>query len=131
MRVMSQVQVFVPWHAALADSFRRFLPQSRPVRWVAAAGLGSVALLFTVATVWALTRLDSIAFASELLYVRARAGMMAMLSGAVTSMLGDALAHTLGNAGVLGFVALTAMLIVAAGIAATALRAAAERARTR
>ena len=37
-RLMSQVQVFVPWHVAALDSARRYVPRSQPVRYLVGAG---------------------------------------------------------------------------------------------
>ncbi|HZF68630.1 MAG TPA: hypothetical protein VEZ47_11365, partial [Gemmatirosa sp.] len=37
-RVMTEVQVFEPWHVALADTVRGFVPTSPAMRAVAAAG---------------------------------------------------------------------------------------------
>ena len=47
-RVLSRVQLFVPWHVALLDSMRGLVPQSRGLRVAAAAMFEIVATALTV-----------------------------------------------------------------------------------
>lgn len=57
-RVMGQVQVFEPWHAAAINSVRRFVPATRPSRIAAGACAVASAGLLTAASAWAVSRAD-------------------------------------------------------------------------
>ena len=57
-RVMSQVQVFEPWHAAALNSARQLVPASRPARVAASIGAALGAGVLTAGTTWALARAD-------------------------------------------------------------------------
>jgi len=130
-KVMSEVHVFVPWHVALLDSVSRFIPRSRGLRWAASTGLVTVAVLLTVVAAWAYTRLDSIGFAAEMLFTRARTGVMTGLQEALSGLIGDGAMQTLQSLGGIGAVVTIATFVVVAFGAATALRAVAVRGRTR
>ncbi len=56
--VMSQVQVFEPWHAAAISTVQQFVPASRPARVRAGAGAAISAGLITAGATWAVTRAD-------------------------------------------------------------------------
>ncbi|HMI58475.1 MAG TPA: hypothetical protein VK511_10530, partial [Gemmatimonadaceae bacterium] len=43
-RVMSRVQLFVPWHVALLDSVRGLIPQSRALRFATAGLFATIAV---------------------------------------------------------------------------------------
>ena len=57
-RVMSQVQVFEPWHAAALTSVRKFVPESRPARVAASIGASVSAGVLTAVATWAVARAD-------------------------------------------------------------------------
>lgn len=57
-RVMSQVQVFEPWHAAAMNTAQQFVPTSRPARLAASVGVAVSAGLITAAGTWAVARAD-------------------------------------------------------------------------
>ena len=57
-RVMSQVQVFEPWHAAALSSARRFVPATRPARVAAGVGAALSAGVLTASATWAVARAD-------------------------------------------------------------------------
>jgi hypothetical protein len=57
-RVMSQVQVFEPWHAAAMSTARQFIPASRPARVAAGVGAAVGAGVLTAGTTWAIARAD-------------------------------------------------------------------------
>ena len=71
--VMERVHVFVPWHVALADSVRAFIPQQRRWRAAAWAGVAALASVVLIATLWMVTRLDAVLFVVELGVGRVRA----------------------------------------------------------
>ena len=57
-RVMSQVQVFEPWHAAATRTVESYVPASRPARIAAGIGAAFAAGLGTAAATWAVARAD-------------------------------------------------------------------------
>ena len=50
-RVMSQVQVFEPWHVTLRDTVLGLVPRSRPMRVLAGAGALVTALVVSAASI--------------------------------------------------------------------------------
>ena len=56
--VMRQVQVFEPWHVALAHTLRPFIPAGRLAQLTAGVAALTVAGLGTAAVSWALARAD-------------------------------------------------------------------------
>ncbi|HEX6965612.1 MAG TPA: hypothetical protein VF166_07410 [Gemmatimonadaceae bacterium] len=122
-RVMSQVQVFVPWHATLLDSVRRWAPRSRGARAVGVAVAGGAAAVLTVVTLFLITRLDAVMFAVGLITNRVRTAVFAFTGDAITTIFGEPAMHVLRASGALGIgVALLAILLAAA-IALRMLRA--------
>ncbi len=130
-RVMSRVQVFVPWHVALLDTVRGLVPRSRPVRVLAGTVASVVAVALTVVSVWLLASLDTVVFATGLLLDRARDAILSALAAAVAASFGEPALQALRSNGVLGLVAVAAVLLAAAVIAAGALRAIAVSPRRR
>jgi hypothetical protein len=130
-RVMSQVQVFVPWHVALVDAIRAWLPRSRPWMIVAGAGAASVAAVLTLASLWLIARLDTAVFAFELVTQRLRGVLLGALSAVVGSAVGQPALDELRARGALGLAIAAGLLIVFALGAAAALRALAVGSRGR
>ena len=122
-RVMSRVQVFVPWHVALLDTVRGLVPRSRPARVLAGTGALVVAVALTVVSVWLLATLDTVVFATNLVLDRARDAILSTLASALVASLGEPALQALRSNGLLGLVLAAAVLLVAALIAAGALRA--------
>lgn len=89
-RVMKQVQVFEPWHVTALNSVRRFVPQSRPARVLAAGLAGVMATTVTAASVWMASRLDAVAFLGGVAVQRMQDIGSQAVSGVVTSALGPA-----------------------------------------
>lgn len=71
-RVMTRVQIYVPWYVTALDSVRGWLPRSRLGQLATGAGLLSTATALTLATLWMLTRLDTVMFAVDLAVERGR-----------------------------------------------------------
>jgi hypothetical protein len=88
-RVMAQVQVFEPAHVALLDTARRFVPQSRPARALAAAGGLSIASFLTVALLWLAARVDILTLLGSGALDRLRAALVAAGANAVATAIGD------------------------------------------
>jgi hypothetical protein len=128
-RVMSRVQVFVPWHVALADTARSLVPRTRGWRVAAGVGFATAGLVVTSAAVWVLTRLDAVLFVGDMAWDRLRTGAMSALSGAVASLAGDGAAQAFRASGGIGVGVLFAALAVTGLLAAVTFRAVAARAR--
>lgn len=101
-RVMTQVQLFVPWHIAFLDAVRGWVPRSRPACVVFAACLGSVALVLTVATLWLLTQFDTAVFAVNLGLERARIAVLDAAQSALIGALGEPALQALRSSGTTG-----------------------------
>jgi hypothetical protein len=129
--VMERVHVFVPWHVALADSVRAFIPQQR--RWRAAAwtGVGAVAALLLVAALWLVTRLDAVLFVVELGVNRVRAAGAWAFSNLVVSLVGDTTARALSASGPAGIALALLVTVLTALLAVGALRMVVAGARRR
>jgi hypothetical protein len=130
-RVMSRVQVFVPWHVALLDTVRGLVPRSAGWRAVAWAGLGSAAAVLLALSLWVVTRLDTVIFGADLALQRLRVAATGALSDAVASLFGDAAAHALRATGAAGILLSLVVLLLTAALAAGALRAVATASRRR
>ena len=130
-KVMAQVQVFTPWHVALADALRGLVPSSRRWRIAATAGLATAGALVTAVVLLALTRLDAVLFVGELVWDRLREGAMGALSSGVAALLGDGAGEAFRASGAVGVLVLFAGLTITTLVAAGALRAVAARARSR
>ncbi|MCO4099708.1 MAG: hypothetical protein HEQ38_09975 [Gemmatimonas sp.] len=57
-RVMSQVQVFEPWHVAATRAVEQFVPATRSARLAAGLGAAVTAGLATAGATWAVARAD-------------------------------------------------------------------------
>ena len=130
-RVMSRVQVFVPWHVALADWARGLVPQARGWRIVATAGMATAVRRRPAVSFWALTRLDAVLFVSEMLWDRLRAGAMSALASMVGALLGDGAAEAFRASGALGVGLLVAAFAGCALLAFGTVRAVSARSRAR
>ena len=113
-RVMTQVQVFEPWHVAARNSVRRFVPRSTPAR-VAAATFGVVAAsVLSLVTVWVGMRLDMLAFFSGAAVQRGREMAAGAIEGLVGAAFGSGVLAVVRAAGTAGLILATVLLIAAA-----------------
>jgi hypothetical protein len=117
-RVMSQVQVFEPWHVAARESARRWLPASGGLR--AAAGFVAIGAggLLTLATLWLVTRWDVFVYAAGLAAERTRVVAVQTLGDVVAAVFGPAALDAL-RAGGLGAFAMGLALLVATAVLTT------------
>ncbi|GJG85252.1 hypothetical protein tb265_04330 [Gemmatimonadetes bacterium T265] len=122
-RVMADVQVFEPWHVALADTVRRLVPASPPLRALAAGGVLAMGTLLTTVTLWVLARADVLAFTTDAAAAHLRGVLWDGLRGFVTALAGTPATSAGALAAALG------MLVVAFALAGTGLRAAAAASR--
>jgi hypothetical protein len=129
-RVMSRVQLFVPWHVALLDTVRGLIPQSRALRFAAAGMFASIAIVLTIVSVWVFTRIDAVMFTADLVLERVRGAAFHAAGSAVSALFGEAARPLLAN-GALGLATAALLLLVTGTAAAALIRVAAVRARGR
>ena len=130
-RVMSQVQVFEPWHAAALATVSRFVPESRPARVAAGVSAAAGAGLLTAASVWAVSRADIGLLLAQVGLERFQERVAAALSDVASAALGQSALDMLQSGGP-AFAALAIGGFVAAvGISVIGLRAVATTSRSR
>jgi len=128
-RVMSQVQVFEPWHVAAMNTAQRFVPATRPARMAAGLATAVSAGLLTAAGTWAVARADIALLMTQVGLERVREQVSAATSDLVATVLGkpgiealqtsspEMLAAIMG-----GFVAMAGLGVVGLRTLATASR---------
>ncbi len=122
-RVMSQVQVFEPWHVTLRDTVLGLVPRSRPMRVLAGAGALVTALVVSAVSVALLGRLDAVLFGWQLVAGRARDAMLGWAGQAAASVFGELGAATLARTGAAGIAVALGAFLLSLVLAALALRA--------
>jgi hypothetical protein len=88
-RVMTQVQVFEPWHAAATRTVSQYVPASRPARLAAGFGAAITAGLATAAATWAVARADMGIVLAQLGLERFREQLSAAGSDVMSTVLGQ------------------------------------------
>ena len=122
-RVMAHVQVFEPWHVAALDSARAWIPQSRPMRVIAAAGGLSAGLVLTIAAIFTVARLDLLVLLGQELAQRAGAAATAAAGDLVAGAFGEPALEAFRTAGAMGIAGGVGALLAAVIVSATGLRA--------
>jgi hypothetical protein len=110
-RIMSQVQVFEPWHVALRDAVQRFVPQSSLGRVSVGATAGVMAVVMTFVAVWLGRRADAVLFLVNLVADRTRQGLTSLVLETARALFGAGAADAVRNGGS------AAMLAAGAGLA--------------
>lgn len=121
-RVLSRVNVFVPWYVAALDTLRGLVPSSRGGRIAFGVGAGSLAAVMSVLVLWIALRFDAVVFAVGMLADRIRASLLDGAGALLAGALGDSAYTLVRSSGLLGLSVLTLALIAAALLAATLLR---------
>ncbi len=128
-RVMAQVQVFEPWHAAAARTVGQLVPASQPARLAAGFGAAITAGLATAGATWLVARADMAFVLTQLGAEDVRAQVIAATNDLATTVLGqpgiDVLrggSPALAALAVGGFVAIAGMGVVGLRALATASR---------
>ncbi len=128
-RVMSQVQVFEPWHAAATRTVEQFVPATRPARIAAGFGAAITAGLATAGATWAVARADMAFILTQLGAEGVRDQIVAASSDLASTVLGqpglDAVrtgSPELAAVALGGFVAIVGMGVVGLRALATASR---------
>ena len=121
-RVMSQVQVFVPWHVAARESAMRWVPASGGLR--AAAGILAVGTggILTLAVLWLVARWDVLVYVSGVAFDRTRLVAVQLLGDFVVAVFGAPALDALRTGGLGAFAMGLALLAATAFIALLALR---------
>jgi len=130
-RVMSQVQVFEPWHVAAADTARRWIPRSAPARALAAASLGFMALVLSVSAVWLAVRVDALLFFFDIGAARARHWLLSAFGQAAGDLFGQAALDAVRSSGGAGVAIALSGFLITLVVAAFGLRALATSGRRR
>ena len=116
-RVMSQVQVFEPWHVSAADTAKRWLPASRSARAIGLAAASVLALVVSIGAVWMAVRLDAFLFFFDLAGQRVRAALFDSVGSAIASTFGATAVDALragGTAAAIGITGFLALVVLAA-----------------
>jgi hypothetical protein len=121
-RVLSRVNIFVPWHVAVLDTLRGLVPSSRGGRIAFGVAGGSLAAVMSVLVLWIALRFDAVLFAVGILADRIRSSILDAAGGLLAGALGDSAYTLVRSSGVLGLSVLTLALVAAALLAATLLR---------
>jgi len=88
-RVMSQVQVFEPWHAAATRTVVQYLPATRPARMAAGIGAAITAGLATTGVTWVVARADMAFILTQLGAEGVRDQIVAASSDVASTVLGQ------------------------------------------
>jgi hypothetical protein len=128
-RVMAQVQIVEPWHVAVLDAARRFVPQSSRMRGVMAASASVVALALSSGAVWLALHADLAVYSFNLAAGRARGALLDVATSVVGAALGQGGLDALRSSGLRGLALGTGVMIVAVGGAAFGFRALASSSR--
>ncbi len=118
-RVMARVQVFVPWHFALIDWARAWMPRSRPALAAASVSFAIIAAAITIGMIWVASRFDAVVFALGMGVARARELVLATIGRVAGELFGEPVLAALRDGGTVGItvamLALLLMTVVAAG----------------
>jgi len=128
-RVMARVQIVEPWHVAVVDTARRFVPQSSRMRGVMAATASVAALALTSGAVWLALHADLAVYSFNLAAGRARGAVIDIASSAIAAALGQGGLDAIRTSGLRGLVIGTGVMAVAVGGAAFGFRALASSSR--
>jgi anti-sigma factor RsiW len=121
-RVMSQVQVFEPWHVAARDSLARLVPRSTPARAAAVVFGSGAAIVLASLSIWIAGRLDILAFLSGAAVQRSREVITSLVEGVIGTAFGPAALSFVRGTGSVGLIIATLALAGAAGIAVMGVR---------
>jgi anti-sigma factor RsiW len=121
-RVMSQVQVFEPWHVAARDSLARLVPRSAPARAAAVVFGSGAAIVLASLSIWIAGRLDILAFLSGAAVQRSREVITSLVEGVIGTAFGPTALSFVRGTGSVGLIIATLALAGAAGIAVMGVR---------
>jgi hypothetical protein len=108
-RVMSRIQVYVPWYVTVLDRVRGFVPASRPARVLAGVGVVSMLAIVTILSLSVVSQLDALIFAIDLGYLRLQEWGAALFASGVSAALGEEALTAVRSAGWLGLLVLLSL----------------------
>lgn len=130
-RVMSQVQVFEPWHVAALDSARQWVPRSVPARVLAGATGGIMALVLSVSAIWLAVRVDALLFFFNIGADRMRGWLLGAFGRVTADLFGQPALDAMRASGASGVALALSGFLVSLVVAAFGLRALATATRRR
>lgn len=130
-RVLSQVHIVEPWHVAALDTAQRFVPDSRPLRMLALAGVGVSSIAISASAVWIALSANVTFGSATVVAGRVRGAIVHGARLAVESAFGSGAADALRADGSVAAVAGAVALLAAVGAAAFGFRALASASRRR
>jgi hypothetical protein len=122
-RVMAQIQVVEPWHVAVLEIARRFVPRSAPMRTLMTATASVVALALTSGAVWLALNANLALYSFNLAAGRARGALMDTAASIIGTAFGQSGLDALRSSGLRGLALGGGLMVVAVGGAAFGLRA--------
>lgn len=130
-RVMSQVQVFEPWHVAFRDTVRRLVPRTTAARWAAGVTAVAVASIITIAGIWAALNSESAWLFAEVGVKRGRTAFLSSLRGVLESAFGRDALNAIEGSGAAGSIIAVSVVVGVILVAAIGFRVAAVASRRR
>ncbi len=122
-RVMSQVQVFEPWHVAARNSVMRFVPSTAPARVAAALAAAASATVVISGSIWAVNRADMGLLLANAGLEQARTAANAAASDVIMAAVGQVGLEAWAAGGPMVVVTAGAGFVLAAGACVAGLRA--------
>jgi len=122
-RVMAQVQIIEPWHVAMTETARRFLPRSAPMRTLMTATASAMALALTSGAVWLALHADVTLYSMNLAAGRARTALLDGAASLIGTAFGQSGLDAVRSSGLRGLALGAGVMVVAVGGAAFGLRA--------
>jgi len=120
--VMSQVQVFQPWHVAARESVTRIVPRSLPAR-IAAGAIGAVAAsVLGIVSLWIGSRFGLLSFLSGTALQRGREIAVTVAEGIVGAAFGPVALGAFRAMGAAGLIVSTIVLVLGATAAVFGVR---------
>jgi len=130
-RVLSQVQIVEPWQVAALDTARRFVPESRPLRVLALAGVGVSSVAISAGAVWIALSADLTIGSATVMAGRMRGTLVEAARQGVEAAFGAGAADALRANGAVAAAAGIVAVLAAVGAAAFGFRALASASRRR
>jgi anti-sigma factor RsiW len=127
--VMAKVQVIEPWHVALVEAARRFVPRSAPMRVLAGAGAGAMAVAVSGGALWLAFRADLATFAFSIFADRSRQTLVSGAGEVAASALGSEATAAIASGGATSLLLTSGILALVAIGAALGFRRLAATAR--
>ncbi|MBM3907575.1 MAG: hypothetical protein FJ363_05775 [Gemmatimonadetes bacterium] len=130
-RVLSHVQIVEPWHVAALGTARRFVPESRPLRALALAGVAVTSVAISASAVWIVLSANLTVGSASIVAGRVREMAIGGVQQGLAMVLGVGAAETLRASGTMAIALAGVALVAAAGLATLGFRALASASRQR